>query len=399
MINRYGVLAGGLCLGLAILQAQAADKSSELVYFGTMGAGGFGPPGAAAPATPPPPVPTGIFAARLDTKTGKLTGLGLQAELQRSTWLTANPSMPVIYSVAQGATMADHSSIVSFAADRATGKLTQLSKVDAGGSDATHMDFDPASKTLFVANHGSGDTTALPISADGSVADVTSDMKQTGSGPHRRQTRSQPHGVAVDPAHHFVVSADFGADRIFVYKLDAATHTLTPAETPAVTTPPGTGPRHLLFSPNGKFLYLDTELTAEMYSYQWDGKHGTLSLIGSQKTYPADYTSKEEPSAGEIFISHDGKYLYVSLRGDQNSVVVYAVNARTGKLTEIQRIASQGKEPWNIAIDPTGRWMLVCNDQSNSVNVLAVDRKTGKLSATGESLTVPKPTISIFVHD
>jgi 6-phosphogluconolactonase len=391
----FAALRVGLCLSLSSPCVCAAG-SGELVYFGTMGAGGFGPPSAAVAAPENPPTPTGIFAARLDTKTGKLTGLGLQAELTRATWLTANPALPVIYSVAQGATMQDHSFIVSFSVDRTTGKLTQIEKVDAGGSDATHMDLDAASNTLFVANHGSGDTTALPIAANGAAGAVTSDQKQTGSGPHRRQTHSQPHGVAVDPSHQYLVSADFGADRLFVYKIDPKSHSLAAANTPFIPTPPGTGPRHLLFSPNGKFLYLDTELTAEMYTYRWDAKHGTATLIGSVKTYPADYAAKEEPSAGEIFASRNGKNIYVSLRGDQNSIVVYGANRQTGQLTEIQRIASQGDEPWNIAIDLTGRWMLVCNDRSNSVNVLAVDPATGKLSSTGESLTVPKPTISVF---
>ena len=277
-----------LCLGLSVLPVHAKDSASELIYVGTHGAG-------RAEQEQGTSALHGIYAARIDTKTGHLTPLGQQVELQRATWLVTHPSLPIIYTVADsGGGMQTESNIYSFAVDQASGKLQQINKIGAGGLDATHMVLDAPSKTLLIANHGSGDVTALSLRPDGSLDKVASGQKDFGTGPHRRQSMPQPHGIAVDPTHRYVLSADFGADRIFVYHFDAATRTLTPASTPFEATPAGSGPRHLVFHPNGKFLYLNTELTAELLVYSWDAKTGGLQFVEAVSPYPADYAGKEE---------------------------------------------------------------------------------------------------------
>ena len=381
------MLTMGLCMGLAAPHTHAADKTSELVYIGTHGTGKSEQPNGS---------PQGIYAARLDTRTGHLSPLGLQVGLERATWLVTHPKLPVIYTVADsGAGVSAESNIHSFAVDQASGKLTQINEAGAGGLDSTHLDLDAASKTLFVANHGSGDVTALPLQSDGSLGKVVSSQKDYGTGPNPRQKMPEAHGVAADPSHRYVLVADFGADRIFVYHFDRATKTLTPAQVPYESTPAGSGPRHLVFHPNKKFLYLDTELTAELRAYRWDAHNGSLHLVQALSPYPAGY-SGETKSAGEIAISRDGRFLYVSLRGDQDSIVAYAVNKQAGTLNEIQRIASHGKTPWSFGIDPTGHWMLVTNEASNSVTVFNVDPATGQLTATNESLSIPKPVTVAF---
>jgi 6-phosphogluconolactonase len=384
------LLHSGCCLLLLSAQPlRAGDKASELVYIGTHGAG---KPQQGQDTRSP----QGIYAARLDTRTGHLSPLGLQVELERATWLVTHPSLPVIYAVADsGGGSSTESNIHSFAMDPASGKLTQINKVGAGGLDATHMDLDVASKTLFVANHGSGDVTALPLQADGSLGKVVSSQKDYGTGPNPRQKMPEAHGVAADPSHRYIVVADFGADRIFVYHFDRATRILTPAQVPYESTPSGSGPRHLVFHPNEKFLYLDTELTAELRVYRWDANKGSLHLVQSLSAYPASYSGAEK-SAAEIAVSGDGRFLYVSLRGDQDSIVVYAVNKQAGTLKEIQRISSQGKTPWSFGVDPTGHWMLVTNEASNSVTVFSIAPATGKLSVTNESLSIPKPVTVAF---
>jgi 6-phosphogluconolactonase len=378
-----------LCLGLTVLPAHAEHKTDVLVYIGTHGTG-------KAQQEQAENSPQGIYAARFDTKTGHLSPLGLQVELERATWLVKHPNLPVIYAVAApgGGKSAD-SNIHSFAVNDAFGSLRQINIVSAGGLDATHMDLDPTSKTLFVANHGSGNVATLPLHLDGSLGNLASSQKDYGTGPHPRQKMPMAHGVAADPSHRYALVADFGADRIFVYHFDGATRILTPAQPPFESTPSGSGPRHLVFHPNGKFLYLDTELTAELRAYRWDANNGRLHLVQTLSPYPTGYSGKEK-SAGEIAISRDGRFLYVSLRGDQDSIVGYAVNKRAGTLKEIQRISSQGKTPWSFGIDPSGHWMLVTNEASNSVTVFGIDPATGKLNATDESLSIPKPVTVAF---
>jgi 6-phosphogluconolactonase len=374
-----------LCLGLAAASVRAKDDASSLVYIGTRG-------------TPQTSTgPQGIYAARLDTATGKLTPLGQQLELSRISWLLAHPSRPILFMLANpnGSTTVE-SQIYSYSLDKATGKLQPISDGGTGGKDTTHLAFDVKSNTLFGASFVSGEVMSLPVMPDGSIGRFASSQKHYGRGPLPEQNMPHAHAVALDATRHFVVSADLGADRIFVHRFYEASRGLTEGNPPFETAPPGSGPRHLVFHPNGRFLYVNTQMTAEVRAYQWDAAAGRLQLIEALAAYPADYAGEGEKSSAEIGFSRDGRHLYVTLRGDQNSIVAYDVDGKTGRLKEIQRIATQGKSPRTFAIDPSGRWMLVAHDGSSMVNVFAIDKATGKLSPTGESLPVPNAASLAF---
>ena len=381
----------GVYLGVAAaaaVGANADDKTTEWVYIGTHGAAKSDPDSQRSV--------QGIYAARFNIRTGELSPAQLQVQLPRATWLTAHPRLPVIYTAADaGPTSAAESNIVGFEIEPASGKLTQLGQVGAGGLDATHLTFDSASNTLFVANHGSGDVTAVPVRPDGQLGAVASSQKDYGTGPNPRQKMPEPHGVAIDPSHHFLLATDFGADRIFVYEFNGHTRTLTPAKVPFESLPPGSGPRHISFAPDGKHLYLLTELTAELRVYRWDASSGHLELAQTLSAYPADYSGNQK-SGAEIAMSRDGRFLYVSLRGDQDSLLVYSIARDTGQLSEIQRVSALGKTPWSIAIDPAGRWLFVANEASNSVTLFGVDPASGKLTATDASLSIPRPVAVTF---
>lgn len=381
----------GVYLGLAAataVGANAGDKTTEWVYIGTHGAAKSDPDSQRSV--------QGIYAARFNVRTGKLSPAQLQVQLPRATWLTSHPRLPVIYTAADaGPAAATESNIVGFEIEPTSGKLTQLGQVGAGGLDATHLTFDSASNTLFVANHGSGDVTAVPVRPDGQLGAVASSQKDYGTGPNPRQKMPEPHGVAIDPSHHYLLATDFGADRIFIYEFNGHTRTLTPAKIPFESLPPGSGPRHITFAPDGKFLYLLTELTAELRVYRWDADSGHLEPAQTLSAYPADY-SGDQRSGAEIAVSRDGRFLYVSLRGDQDSLVVYEIARGTGQLHEIQRVSALGKTPWSIAIDPAGRWLFVTNEASNSVTLFGIDTASGKLTATDASLSVPRPVAVTF---
>jgi 6-phosphogluconolactonase len=418
MVKRQQLLLGS-CIVLMAHVAPAASQASgcaagacpsELVYVGTHGwdpqhgappsippSGGVTPAAAAASGATADADAQGIYAARLDTATGHLEPLGFQVEILRANWFINHPTLPIIYSVGlPGTDMHAETLIYSLQADRTTGKLRVINQVGSGGQDATHLDLDAASMTLFVANHGDGHVTALPIQPDGSLGPVASVQEDYGSGPTRRQSGPEAHGVAVDPTHHYVLSADFGADRIFVYQFNPATRALTPASRPFEAVAPGSGPRHLVFHPSGRFLFMDTELSAQLISYRWDARHGRLHQIQIQSTFAPGYTG--EKSVAELLVSQDGRFLYVSNRGEENTLVVYAIDKRTGALKQIQRTSSLGKTPWSFAIDPSGRWMLVTNEATSSVNVLKVNPATGKLAPTAESLSVTHPVTVAFIR-
>jgi 6-phosphogluconolactonase len=385
-----------LCLGMAILHGCAstappacasAGCDSVLVYIGT-----------AVPFTngaPPPVREHGIFAARLDQRTGHLAPLGRVAAVDGSSWLVAHPHLPVLYSVGlTGNDKKAESSLYSFAIEPANGQLRALNQTGAGGTDATHLDLDAASMTLFSANHNSGDVSAVPVLVDGRLGPVASLQKGFGTGPHPRQNRPQTHGVAIDPSHRYVVTTDFGADKLFVYRFDPNTRTLAPAEKAFEVLPAGSGPRHLAFHPAGSLLFVNCELTGDVRSYQWDSNKGALRLVQTLSPYPVNHEGGK--SAAEIIASRDGRFLYVSLRGGQDSVIVYAVDANTGRLAEVQRMPSGGKTPWSMGLDPSGNWLLVTNQGSDSIAVFHVDSATGHISATTENLMVPDPMSVTF---
>jgi 6-phosphogluconolactonase len=233
----------------------------------------------------------------------------------------------------------------------------------------------------------------VSVNANGTLGAVTSSQADTGSGPSPRQKSAHAHDVVLAGGGKFAVVTDLGADRIFVYPFDASSRTLAAGESTSV--PAGSGPRHLVFSRDGKYLLVNTELTTELRSYHWDPKVGRLSAVQDIQAYPAGKNG--DKSSSELALSRDGRFAYLALRGDQDSLIVYAFNARKGTLREIQRVSSGGKVPWSFAIDPSGRWLLVTNEGSNTVVEMKIDHTTGKLSATHQSVTIPQPMAVTFL--
>ena len=369
-----------LCMsGPGLVGAHAAEPSGYTVFIGTHGGNGPG---------------EGIFSVRLDPKTGHLSDLKLAARIERPTWLVLDPKSPVLYAVSEtGNDGKAQGGVYSFAVDGATATLKLINRVASGGGGATHLTYDPRLNTVFVGNFGGGQVGAFPVKPDGGLNPLSSMQTDYGHGPHPRQTMAHAHGVTVDPSGHFVLSADMGADRVFIYRFDAATKKLSPAAAPFLQMPAGSGPRHLVFSPDGRFAFLDTELSAQIVSFRWDAQAGRLQQIQSQ---PIDKPSfKGEKSAAEIAVSHDGRFVYVSNRGE-NSLEVYTVDQRSGRLTQLQDIPGGGAIPWSFGIDPSGHWMIVANEPTSSIAVFRIDPGTGKLSPTGQTQSVFKPVAIAF---
>jgi 6-phosphogluconolactonase len=365
-----------------------AAEHDEYVYVGAS------PPGGAA-STATPAEQLGIYVLRLDPKTGQLSTPALSLQLQRATAFAIHPTLPILYSVASGSGPQSDSELYSLRSDPATGQLFVINHVDSGGRDATALALDAASQTLFAAHYGSGNLSAVSVNANGTLGAVASSQTDTGSGPSPRQKSAHAHDVVLAGGGKFAVVTDLGADRIFVYPFDASSRTLAAGESTSV--PAGSGPRHLVFSRDGKYLLVNTELTTELRSYHWDPKVGRLSAVQDIQAYPAGKNG--DKSSSELALSQDGRFAYLALRGDQDSLIVYALNARKGTLREIQRISSGGKAPWSFGIDPTGRWLLVTNEGSNAVVEMKIARTTGKLSTTGQSVTIPQPIgVAFLAH-
>jgi 6-phosphogluconolactonase (cycloisomerase 2 family) len=341
-----------------------------------------------------------IHAARFDCASGALTMIGAVAEQSAPTWGLSHPAADMVYYVREDGNDGRQSgAVVAYRINRATGGLGLVGETIAQGGGTTHLHLDVPSMTLVAANFGGSTVSTIPIRTNGALGEVSSVLVEHGSGPMKRQSYSHPHGVVVDPTGNFVLVPDLGADRIFVHRFDRTGRALRydrPDEQLDYIAAPGSGPRHVLFHPNGRIMFALTELSGELLTFQWDGASGALRLIDARSTSSPTFVG--ERSASELAISADGTVLYLTDRGE-NTIVVHAIEPETGKLTFLQRTGCGGEFPWHVAIAPSGAWMLVANERSNRIEVFDIDAATGHVAPTRNGLDMPRPAHILFAGD
>ena len=327
----------------------------------------------------------GVYLARLDTETGKLSEAARVADA-RVSFLALHPSKNFVYGVGDD-------KVSGFARDPQSNELTPLNQQPSGGRGPCHVSVDPTGKTALMVNYGGGTVSAAPIRDDGSLAAPAAPIQHTGTGPNpKRQKQAHPHSINLDPSGKLALVADLGIDQIKLYRLDAATGELKPADPPHIQTPPGGGPRHLDFHPSGKFLYVNNEMgnSVTVFAYAGDGKATEVQTIPTLTREPT-----EADTTSEIQVHPSGRFLYVANRGP-DEIAAFAIDESTGKLTVIGHTPCGGKVPRHFAIDPSGKWLLVANQNGDNVAVLKIDEKTGALSETGSSVKLEQPMCVLF---
>jgi 6-phosphogluconolactonase len=287
--------------------------------------------------------------------------------------------------------------VIAFAVDRATGKLNLLNRQPTQGDAACFVAVDPQGKNVLVANYSSATVAVFPLSPDGTLRPASCVIKQTGSSVNpTRQNHAYAHSVNLDRAGRFAFVADLGADKLFVYRFDSATGVLTPNDPPSVSVPPGSGPRHFSFAPEGRFAYLVNEMGNSVIAYSYDAAKGALAEVQEIGTLPGDF--KGNSTCAEVLVHPSGRFVYVSNRGDSNFITIYSVDGASGKLAIVGYQPTLGKTPRNFRIDPSGRFMVVGNQDSNSIVLFSIDPGSGKLAAIGEPVaTVEKPICVKFL--
>jgi 6-phosphogluconolactonase len=247
----------------------------------------------------------------------------------------------------------------------------------------------------MVANYDGGSIGVFALEPDGSIGERTAFVQHTGTSVNPdRQTHAHAHSIRLDPANRFVLVADLGVDKLFVYRFDPKTGALQPNDPPFATVAPGSGPRHTAFHPNGRYVYLINEMGSSIIRFGWDSNRGVLTQYETVSTLPEGF--KGTSTCAEILVHPSGKFIYATNRG-HNSVVVFSVQAETGRLTLVQHISTQGKTPRNCEFDPTARWLLVSNQDSSNAVVFSIDPNTGRLTQTGEPVPVPAPFCERFL--
>jgi 6-phosphogluconolactonase len=366
------------CLSLVMLLATGCARTEHFVYFGSY---------------------TGAKSKGIDcwrmTRDGKLTRVGLAAEATSPSFLAVHPSQKFLYAIGEVSEFKGQKtgSVSAYAIDATTGKLTFLNQQTSGGPGPCHLDVDRAGKVVLVANYAGGSVQALPIKEDGSLGEPGTFVQHKGTGDYEKRA-PRGHAINVDPTQRYAVVCDLGLDQVLVYKLDAANAKLTPNNPPFAMVAPGSGPRHLAFRPDGKFAYVINETLLTMTAFAWDGALGELKEVQTLSTLPA--AREKGFSTAEVYVHPSGKFVYGSNRG-HDSIVVYASDEKTGKLTLVEHQNTQGRTPRHFAIHPSGNFLLAENQSTDNVVVFRIDPQTGKLTATGEKIEVGSPVCAVFV--
>jgi 6-phosphogluconolactonase len=368
------------------------------------------PPLSAAPAAaaPGPPGRTGdllyigtwgqsqVHAVRFDPGRGTMTPLGVVAQVSAG-WVATHPTRPVLY--VAGAEQGGF--VRAFRIDDTSGALREIGEVQTepvptGSGGLSFIGPAPDAGALLVADFAAGAVATVALDTAGRLGAVSSRVRETGSGPSPRQTGPHPHQVVVAPHRGHALVADFGADRVFVHDYDPDSHRLSagaPDGPAGYATAPGSGPRRLVFHPDGRTVYLLNELTADLQTLHWDAARGELTHRQTLSTNTPGHTGAT--SAAELAISRDGRHVYTSNRAE-NTLVVFATDPATRLLTEVQRVPCGGVTPWSFALHPGGRWLFVANEASGTVHLFRVSPGSGHLTDTGTSVPVPFPDSIAF---
>jgi 6-phosphogluconolactonase len=338
----------------------------------------------------------GIYAYTFDAANGELKQIGLAAEADNPTFLVLSPKGDLVFVANELDKYEGKNSgaVSSYSLDRKAAKLTKINEVASLGGGTCHVAVDHTGRSVFAANYGGGSAASFSVSDDGHLSPAVSFEQFTGHGPdHERQEAPHAHRVTVSPDNRFLLINDLGLDEIHIYHLDANTAKLTLSDPPAWKSAPGAGPRALLFHPNGKWAYCVTEMASTVDVLRWDSKHGTLETIQNLSLKPDGFQG--ETAGCDIVLDRRGRFAYVADRFD-DVIVTFAVSPKDGKLTLLNRTPCGGKVPRHLALDPTGSWLLVANQTSDNISLLARNPLSGELSASTKSFPLSKPQCLVF---
>ena len=323
-------------------------------------------------------------------------------------WLVFDPSRTHLYSANETPTFqnAKSGSVSAYSINRSNGHLTLLNTVSSEGAGPAHMSVHPSGKYALVANYGGGSVAVLPIRSNGELGSATDVKQDEGAVGPEHATSAPPgsfaisghdhthaHMVQSDPSGRFVLAADLGMDRLFIWKFDLKKGTLSPNNPAYVQLPPGDGPRHFAFHPNGRWLYSLQEEASTLVLFDYDAKNGWLTAKQTTSSLPKRFAGTNFTS--EVMVSADGKFVYAANRL-HDSIAWFSI-AASGALTFAGEEWTRGDYPRSFNIDPTGNFLYSCNQRADAITTFRVNRTTGALTFTGEYTPVGTPATIVFL--
>ena len=330
----------------------------------------------------------GIYVYKFNSKTGTLTFVNNAEGVTNPSYLTLSPNGDYVYACVETQVL-ESGNISAFQFDKKTGGLTHLNKIASGGDDPCYIAIDKSGKWVVNANYTGGSASISGVEKNGALEKPAQVFQFTGSSMDKsRQEKSHIHSTIFSPQNDFVFMPDLGADKIWCYAFDPTKkEPLQKFSAGDLTLPPGSGPRHLAFHPNKKFVYCIEELSGMISGYAYNkGIMTTIQRIPAhESTYAGPFGS------ADIHISHDGKFLYASNRAKENNLAIFSIDPKNGTLKFVALHPTLGEHPRNFIIDPTGNYLLVANQFTNNIVVFKRDSKTGLISPSGTEISVPKP--------
>jgi 6-phosphogluconolactonase len=330
----------------------------------------------------------GIHAFSFDSEHGTLKPLHRTTDVKNPFFISLSRDRQFLYAIdAKQFGGVEDEYVAAFALEGRTGRMKRLNQQSARGTAACYLDVDPSGKSLLVANYSSGNVASLPIASNGSLGEAVSFFQHSGSSVDpQRQKGPNAHCFVISPDGRHALAADLGIDKLMIYRLDSATAKLAPnAVQPFVKLRPGSGPRHLVFHPDGKSVYVINELANTVMVFDWNAIDGTLNEKQTVSTLPDDFTGQSHTA--DLRITPDGKHLYGTNRG-HDSLASYRI-AEDGTLTWLKIQSSGGKGPQNLLTTPDGRWLLCANMPGNNVVVFKIDSTSGDIVMHVEPTVVP----------
>ena len=357
----------------------------------------------------PPGNGRGIHLFQVNRTTGALTPSGVHELGTSPSCLALNATGTRLYSANETDRVGENKegTVSAFAIDRADGKLTLINTVRSGGAGPTYVSIHPSGKFVLVANYFGGSVAVLPILPDGRLGAATDVKNDAGKiGPTKATNappgsfafsghdRTHAHMIEADPAGRFVLHVDLGLDQIFTWKFDAQKGVLTPNDPPAISLPPGDGPRHFHFHPNGRWFYSIQEEGSTVVLFDYAAATGRLTARQTISSLPPGFAGSNFCS--EIMVSADGRFVYAGNRL-HDSIAIFAVG-KNGELAFVAEEGTRGNYPRSFNFDPTGEFLYSCNQRGDNIAVFRVDKKTGGLNFTGHYTPVGNPSIIVFLE-
>lgn len=330
----------------------------------------------------------GIYVYNFNAQTGTAKWVSNTDTITNPSYITLSHNGNFVYAVNE-TNGANPGRVSAFSFNKINGKLKFLNTVLSGGDDPCYIAESNSNKWVAVANYTSGSAAIFPVNKDGSLQTYSQLIQHSGRSINKeRQEKAHVHETVFSPDYNYLFTPDLGMDKVMIYKFKSSLKKpLEPTSPAFINATPGSGPRHITFHPNGKFAYLIHEMGGTVTAYSYN--NGKLKAIQELPTHPEEF--KGTLGSAEVFVSPDGKFLYASNRGDENTITIFSVNSSTGKLKLIGYQSVFGKAPRNFIIDPSGNYLLVANQDSDNIVIFKRDKKTGLLKETKDQIKLPKP--------